>query len=89
MSQTIELPDPLFAEISGYASRMAESPVVVLGQAWEEFRQRHPAQAANTLRRDAASTLRNPPPPLTLGAIRPAWTSRADLLDELYERGAG
>ena len=42
MSQTIELPDPLFAEITDYATEVAASPVVVLKQAWEEFRHRHP-----------------------------------------------
>ncbi len=46
MSQTIELPDPLFAEINDYATEVAASPVVVLKQAWEEFRHRHPKLSA-------------------------------------------
>ena len=82
MSQTIELPDPLFAEINDYASEVAASPVLVLRQAWDEFRDRHPTPQAH-------GTLRNPPPPLHLGTLRPAWTNRADLMDELYERDAG
>lgn len=41
MSQTIDLPDPLYAEIHGYAARVAVSPSVVIRQAWEEFRRRH------------------------------------------------
>jgi len=48
MSQTIELPDPLFAEINGYANRVAASPLVVIKQAWDEFRHRHPQDAAST-----------------------------------------
>ncbi len=44
MSQTIELPDPLFAEINDYAAAVAAAPVVVLRQAWDEFRLRHPDQ---------------------------------------------
>ncbi len=82
MSQIIELPDPLFAEINDYASEIAVSPVLVLRQAWDEFRHRHPAMQEH-------GTLRNPPPPLHLGTQRPVWTSRADLMDELYERDAG
>ncbi len=42
MSKSIELPDPLFAEIDGYANRVAASPVTVILQAWDEFRRRHP-----------------------------------------------
>ena len=43
MSKSIELPDPLFAEIDGYANRVAASPITVIRQAWDEFR-RHPPQ---------------------------------------------
>ena len=82
MSQNIELPDPLFAEISDFASEVAASPVIVLRQAWDEFRDRHPAKQEQ-------GTLRNPPPLLHLGTLRPMWTSRSDLMDELYERDAG
>lgn len=46
MSQTIELPDPLYAEIYGYATRAAISPLGVVRQAWEEFRTRHPQETA-------------------------------------------
>ena len=46
MSKTIELPDPLFAEIHGYATRAATSPLGVVKQAWEEFRSRHPQETA-------------------------------------------
>lgn len=42
MSKTIELPDPLFAEIDGYANRVAASPIAVIRQAWDEFRRHHP-----------------------------------------------
>lgn len=42
MSKSIELPDPLFAEIDGYANRVAASPVTVIRQAWDEFRRHHP-----------------------------------------------
>ena len=41
MSSTIELPDPLLAEIQGYAARIATSPQVILQKAWEEYRSRH------------------------------------------------
>ena len=44
MSQTIELPDPLYAEINGYATRAATSPLGVVRQAWKEFRTRHPQE---------------------------------------------
>lgn len=37
MSKTTQLPDPLFAEIDGYANRVAASPVTVIRQAWDEF----------------------------------------------------
>lgn len=47
MSQTIELPDPLFAEINGYANRVAASPLVIIKQAWDEFRHRHPQEVGN------------------------------------------
>jgi hypothetical protein len=42
MSHTIELPDPLFREINGYAMGSTLSPIHVIEQAWEEFRARHP-----------------------------------------------
>jgi hypothetical protein len=42
MSKSIELPDPLFAEIDGYANRVSVSPVTVIRQAWDEFRRHHP-----------------------------------------------
>ncbi len=42
MSKSIELPDPLFAEIDGYANRVAASPVTVIRQARDEFRRHHP-----------------------------------------------
>jgi hypothetical protein len=42
MSQTIELPDPLFAEIHGYARSLAVSPLIIIKQAWDEFRCHHP-----------------------------------------------
>ncbi len=41
MSHPIELPDPLFREINGYAIGNASSPVQVIEQAWQEFRARH------------------------------------------------
>jgi hypothetical protein len=46
MSQSIELPDPLYAEISGYATSVAASPLVIIRQAWDEFRHRHSSEAA-------------------------------------------
>ena len=55
MSQTIELPDPLFAEINGYANRLATSPLVIIKEAWEEYRHRHP-QTAPLKPRDKAET---------------------------------
>ena len=42
MRKSIELPDPLFAEIDGYANRVAVSPITVIRQAWDEFRRHHP-----------------------------------------------
>ena len=48
MSQTIELPDPLFYEIKGYANRVAASPLVLIKQAWDEFRHRHPQETATS-----------------------------------------
>lgn len=44
MGKTIEFPDPLFAEIDGYAHRVAASPITVIRQAWEEFRHHHPPE---------------------------------------------
>ncbi|MCX6874892.1 MAG: hypothetical protein NTW21_13950 [Verrucomicrobia bacterium] len=48
MGKTIEFPDPLFAEIDGYAHRVAASPITVIRQAWEEFRHRHPPESDTT-----------------------------------------
>lgn len=48
MSKSIELPDPLFAEIDGYANRVAASPVTVIRQAWDEFRRHHPQDPDST-----------------------------------------
>ena len=47
MNTTIELPDPLFAEIHGYATRVATSPLEVVRLAWEEFRLRHAQETAS------------------------------------------
>ena len=44
MGKTIELPDPLFAEIDGYAHLVAATPVTVIRQAWKEFRHHHPQE---------------------------------------------
>jgi len=44
MGKTIELPDPLFAEIDGYAHLVAATPVTVIRQAWNEFRHYHPQE---------------------------------------------
>lgn len=44
MSKTIELPDPLFAEIDGYANQVAATPITVIRQAWDEFRRHHPQE---------------------------------------------
>ena len=49
LSQLIELPDPLYAEINDYATRAATSPLGVVRQAWEEFRTRHPQETAGPL----------------------------------------
>lgn len=50
MSKTIELPDPLFAEIDGYARRVSASPTTVIRQAWDEFRHQHPQETSTPLR---------------------------------------
>ena len=55
MSKTIELPDPLFAEIDGYARRVSASPITVIRQAWDEFRQQHPQEPAPALHQTAAT----------------------------------
>jgi hypothetical protein len=55
MSKTIELPDPLFAEIDGYARRVSASPITVIRQAWDEFRQQHPQEPAPPLHQTAAT----------------------------------
>lgn len=44
MGKTIELPDPLFAEIDGYAHRVSATPITVIRQAWSEFLHHHPQQ---------------------------------------------
>lgn len=49
MSKSIELPDPLFAEIDDYANWVAASPVTVIRQAWDEFRRHHPQAPHTTL----------------------------------------
>jgi predicted transcriptional regulator len=41
MGKTIELPDPLFSEIDGYAHSVSASPSAVIRQAWDEFRDHH------------------------------------------------
>lgn len=46
MGKTIELPDPLFAEINGYAHHVSATPVTVIRQAWNEFRRHHPQESA-------------------------------------------
>jgi hypothetical protein len=56
-------PDPLFAEIDGYASRVAASPVTVIRQAWDEFRRHHP-QAPDT------TPLQKPGPDELLATVR-------------------
>lgn len=48
MSHTIELPDPLFREITGYAVHVAATPTHVIQRAWEEFRQRHPQKTVTS-----------------------------------------
>ena len=58
MSKSIELPDPLFAEIDGYATRVAASPVTVIRQAWDEFRRHHPqALASDPVQKPATDEL--------------------------------
>ncbi len=52
---TIELPDPLFAEIDGYAQRVSASPSTVIRQAWDQFRHQHPQQSATPHRQTAAA----------------------------------
>ncbi len=55
MSKTIELPDPLFAEIDGYARRVSASPITVIRQAWDEFRHQHPQEPAAPHRQTGAT----------------------------------
>ena len=55
MGKTIELPDPLFAEIDGYAHRVSATPITVIRQAWDEFRNHHPQEPATPLRQTAAT----------------------------------
>jgi predicted transcriptional regulator len=55
MSKTIELPDPLYAEIDGYARRVSASPITIIRQAWDEFRHQHPPETATPLRQTSAS----------------------------------
>ena len=55
MGKTIELPDPLFDEIEGYAQRVSASPITVIRQAWDEFRHQHPQEPATQLRQTAAT----------------------------------
>ena len=58
MSKTIELPDPLFAEIDGYANRVAASPISVIRQAWDEFLRHHPQEMNSaSLQKPAAAEL--------------------------------
>jgi hypothetical protein len=56
MSKTIELPDPLFAEIDGYARRVSASPITVIRQAWDEFRHQHPQEPAPPLSQTGATS---------------------------------
>jgi hypothetical protein len=55
MGKTIELPDPLFAEIHGYAHRVSASPVTVIRQAWDEFRHHLPQEPATALGQTTAT----------------------------------
>jgi hypothetical protein len=55
MSKTIEIPDPLFAEIDGYARRVSASPVTVIRQAWDEFRHQHPQEPITPHHQTAAT----------------------------------
>jgi hypothetical protein len=41
MSKMIEFPDPLYAEIDGYAQRICASPLTVIRRAWDQFREHH------------------------------------------------
>jgi hypothetical protein len=63
MSKSIELPDPLFAEIDGYANRTAVSPVTVIRRAWNEFRSHH-AQGLDSV------SLQKPDPEELLSSVR-------------------
>ena len=53
MSTSIELPEPLYAEIYGYALREAVTPQVALQHAWEEFRSHHMGSVDSTPRTTA------------------------------------
>jgi hypothetical protein len=64
MSKTIELPDPLFAEIDGYAHRLSTTPVTVIRQAWDEFRRHH------TPLHPASVMPKNPTPEELLAMVR-------------------
>ena len=55
MGKTIELPDPLFAEIDGYANRVSASPISVIRQAWDAFRHHHPQETTAPLRQTASA----------------------------------
>lgn len=55
MSKIIELPDPLFAEINGYAQRVSASPISVIWQAWDEFRNQHAQESVAPLQQAAAT----------------------------------
>jgi|GEM_PF-3172513 len=55
MGKTIELPDPLFAEIDGYAHRVSASPVSVIRQAWDEFLHHHRQETTTHLRQTAST----------------------------------
>ena len=59
MSHIIEHPDPLFREINGYAIGRTLLPVHVIGQAWEEFRARHPQPVAAAEDPKASDELRS------------------------------
>ncbi len=55
MGKTIELPDPLFAEIDGYAHRVSASPISVIRQAWDEFLHHHPQETTTPLHQTASA----------------------------------
>ena len=55
MGKTIELPDPLLAEIDGYAHRVSTSPINVIRQAWDEFRHHHPQEPTTPLRQTTSA----------------------------------